>query len=218
MEITNFGTNKTGELVKISDFPGADFAFIPNPLPPAWVWPSELWPLLLEAHKCLARLDGVGMHVPDPDLLLIPLQNREALHSTSLERIYTTPEQLLLFQMDPNDPGLEKEQVNPSREADNYKHALRYHSVGSNNLPLSLRLIRDLHRILLTDVRSEDKQPGEFRKTQNQIGKPARYVPPPPEEMFRGRLEVLGRDRRDHQERIPQLRAHFRPVPPAPAQ
>ena len=181
MEITKFGPYKTGELVKISDFPGADFAFIPDPLPPVWVWPNQLWPLLLEAHKCLARLDGVGMHVPDPDLLLIPLQNSEALNSTSLERIYTTPEQLLLFQMDPNDPGLDKEQVNPSREADNYKHALRQHSDGSNKLSVSLKLARDLHRILLTEVRSEDKQPGEFRKTQNQIGKPARFVPPPPE-------------------------------------
>ncbi len=178
MDIKIFGDQKTGELVEITGIPGVTHAFVPDPLPPDWEWPLRLWPKLLEARTALARLDGVGLHLPNPQLLLRPLQNREALRSSSLEGTYTEPEEQILFQINPQYPTSATDPINAKREVYNYGEALRLHNV--HYLPLSQRLIRELHRVLLDGVRGADKQPGEFRKFQNQIGRPARFVPPPP--------------------------------------
>lgn len=159
------------------------FAFIPNPLPPKWGWPTRLWPLLVDAHTCLARLDGTGKSLPSPELLLRPLSNREAQLSSQLEGTITDPQQQVLFQADPGYPESPGDPKNALREVFNYGRALRLRLDGVNQLPLSLRLIRDLHRVLLDGVRGSDQRPGEFRQTQNQIGRPARYVPPPPGEL-----------------------------------
>ncbi len=183
MDITKFRSQKNGELIKITGSPGLDYAFIPNPLPPKWSWPVSLWHLLLDARTALASLDGVGRYLPNPELLLSPLRNQEALRSSSLEGTYATPEQLILFQIDPDQKQPTAEDINSFREVDNYARAIRYYFQGESKLPISLRLIRDLHRILLSNVRGEDKLPGEFRRTQNQIGRPAQYVPPPPDRL-----------------------------------
>ena len=79
-------------------FPGR--AFVPSPLPPAWTWPERLWPLLLDANRELARLDGIGAYLPDPELLLRPLQHREARTSSRLEGTYAKPAQILLLELD----------------------------------------------------------------------------------------------------------------------
>lgn len=183
MNPSSFTPNSTGRLIKIEGVPGVSHAFVPNPLPPSWEWPNELWPLLLEARTKLAQLDGTGKHLPNPELILRPLQHREAQKSSSLEGTYTNPEQQLLFELAPRIPKSKDDPVNALREVFNYARALRLRKEGFEELPLSLRLIRELHRVLMDEVRGSDRNPGEFRRLQNQVGRPARYVPPPPPEL-----------------------------------
>lgn len=180
MNLDDFGSGKPGQLIPITTIDGASHAFVPDPLPPDWSWPEELWPVLMEAHKALASLDGAGRHLPNPRLLLHPLQQREAQESSSLEGTYTDPEQQMLFQLDPEVPEPETDEANAFREVYNYKRALQLQHDAARDFPLSLRLIRGLHEVLLEGVRGSDRAPGRFRRLQNQIGRPVRYVPPPP--------------------------------------
>ncbi len=174
----------TGRLVPVPNgSPDAMFAFIPNPLPPNWDWPGGLWTLLLEARKSLSSLDGTGKHLPKPEILLQPLQGREAQLSSQLEGTITDPQQQALFQADPRYPTSKNDPANAYREVFNYRRALRLRLDGENDLPLSLRLIRELHAVLMDGVRGSEQRPGEFRSIQNQIGWPARFVPPPPQNL-----------------------------------
>ncbi len=174
----------TGRLVPIKKgLPGVQVAFLPDPLPPKWQWPGNLWKLLVEARKSLSSLDGTGKHLPNPDILLQPLQSREAQLSSQLEGTITDPQQQVLFEADPRYPTAPNDPNNAFREVHNYRRALRMKLRSETNLPLSLRLITDLHAILMDGVRGADQRPGEFRKIQNQIGQPARFAPPPPENL-----------------------------------
>lgn len=180
MDPKRFTDNKLGSLAPIS-VPKQDVAFVPDPLPLEWSMPADMWPYLMAARESLARLDGVGRHLTNPQLLLVPLQQREALRSSSMEGTYATPEELLLYQMDPRDPSSDADQVNAWREVWNYGRALQ---LGVNllqeGLPISLRLVREMHRALLGGVRGHDKRPGEFRDCQVHVGAGSRFVPPPP--------------------------------------
>lgn len=180
MNVDDFESGAAGRLVGAGGHE-VEAAFLPESLPPDWEWPERLWPLLKDAHVSLASLDGVGRYLPNPDLLLHPLQQREAQQSSRLEGTYTDPEQQMLFQLDPTAPESEQDPRNEFREVYNYKRALRLQSGAE--VPLSLRLIRRLHEVLLEDVRGADRQPGQFRRVQNLIGKPPRYVPPPPDRL-----------------------------------
>jgi len=180
MDINGFGPNKTGNLIEISGYKSATHAFVPNSLPPDWQWPEELWPLLMKANMELARLDGIGQHLPNPLLLLTPLQNREAQRSSSLEGTISTPQQLALFEISADSSDLTTSELDAAKEVTNYARALRFHSDSQEVLPLSLRLIKELHKILLDNIhRSATVTPGEFRRGQVQIGAPARFIPPP---------------------------------------
>jgi cell filamentation protein, protein adenylyltransferase len=182
MERKDFSSSSPGRLVSVAGAsPDVQLAFVPDPLPPKWKWPGRLWKLLLEARTSLASLDGTGKHLPNPEILLRPLQDREAQLSSKLEGTITDPHQQVLFQSDPKYPISESDPANAFREVFNYRRALRLRLDGVNDLPLSLRLIRDLHGVLLEGVRGSDHRPGEFRIAQNQIGRPARFVPPPPQ-------------------------------------
>lgn len=184
MDKAEFTESMTGRLETIPNAPpDATFAFIPNPLPPSWEWPSSLWNLLVEARKSLSSLDGTGKHLPEPEILLQPLQGREAQLSSQLEGTFTDPKQQVLFQADPRYPISKHDPANAYREVFNYRRALRLQLDGKNDLPLSLRLIRQLHAILMDGVRGADQTPGDFRTIQNQIGYPARFVPPPPQHL-----------------------------------
>lgn len=187
MKVDLFGEKQTGRLVPVVGSREVTHAFVPNMLPPEWKWPGEHWPLLLEAHKALSSLDGTGKHLPNASLVLRPLQNREAQKSSSLEGTYTEPKQQVLFELDPKYGTSAEDPINAQREVFNYSRALRHRKENRDKLPVSLRLIRDLHRILMDGVRGSDKRPGDFRTLQNQIGRPARFVPPPPGPM----LELL---------------------------
>ena len=158
-------------------------AFIPNPLPPNWEMPNEFWPLLRDAWATIRELNGIGHVLPDPSILLKPIEDREAIQSSRIEGTFATARELLLFEIQPHSSSSSSEspEKNTWREVWNYRQALM-HGVKSD-LPLSKRLIRELHSVLLTDVRGEDTSPGEFRKLQVGIrGDRAnpQFVPPPP--------------------------------------
>lgn len=183
MNIEQFTDQCPGRLLSVAGIAGITHAFVPDPLPPKWDWPTDLWSTLLEARTALSRLDGIGRHLPNPGLLLRPLQNREAQKSSSLEGTITDPQQQALFHIDPKYPTSADDPINAYREVFNYGRALQYGLAGARELPLSKRLIRGLHEVLMDGVRGQERRPGEFRDTQNQIGRPARYVPPPVHEM-----------------------------------
>ncbi len=174
MDTKQFGKSSPGRVVPIAD---SEFAFIPNPLPPEWTFPATLWPFLSEAKQTVGILEGLGRTLPHPAILLRPLVNREAIQSSRLEGTHATPRELLLFEMEPRDPEPGEKQVNDWREVFNYRVALE--KAISSDLPLSLRLIREMHQNLLTGVRGNDKAPGDFRRIQVAIGSNYRFVPPP---------------------------------------
>lgn len=90
MKKDDFNSNSLGELIPVIGSSSlVSHAFVPRKLPPDFSWPPELWPLLADAESEMARLDGIGKALADPELLLTPLQEREALKSSSLEGTYT---------------------------------------------------------------------------------------------------------------------------------
>ncbi len=142
----------------------------------------QTWPLLARAKEELGRLDGIGRTLPNRSLLLRPLQRREAIRSSSLEGTYASAEELLLFELE-SDVGPTTEKTNDWREVLNYAAALRTGTELLETLPLSLRLIREMHLVLLSNVRGKDRSPGEFRRHQVHLGSDRRYIPPPPDEL-----------------------------------
>lgn len=118
------------------------------------------------------------MHLSNPVLLLTPIQRREALRSSSLEGTFSTPEELLLFELESetNEPDT----ANSQREVNNYAIALRNGAFALDEYPLSMALVREMHKLLLTGTRGEDKGQGEIRNTQVHIGAGRRFIPPPP--------------------------------------
>jgi Fic family protein len=184
MNIDKFGPNKTGKLVAITGIPGATHSFIPDALPPNWSWPTELWQLLKDASVALARLDEVGKYLPNPELLMNPLRDREAQQSSRLEGTITSVRQQLLFEVEPKPPSSETDPANEFKEVSNYKKALRLHEELKHELPISLRLIKELHRALMEGVRGANREPGEFRRLPIQIDDPPRFIPPPADRML----------------------------------
>src|SRR5690606_36597894 len=179
MDPSAFSARSPGRLVAVAGLRGATHAFVPDLLPPDWRFPSELWPLLTEARVALAELAGVGRYLPNPELLLRPLQNREASKSSSLEGTYTEPEEQMLFELDPDPGSASPDRISARREVANYARALRIRKERHEELQHSLRLIRARHGHLMTGVRGSHRPPGRSRRLQNQVGRPARYVPPP---------------------------------------
>jgi Fic family protein len=161
-------------------------AYVPPPLPPTPpVDVSELLPLIEQANHALGRLDGITSILPAPPLFLFMYVRKEALLSSQIEGTQSSLSDLLLFENDAL-PLLGIEDV---QEVSNYVAAMEY---GVRRLaegfPLSLRLVREIHDVLLRKGRGSSKQPGEFRGSQNWIGgtRPgnAIFVPPPPNEMM----------------------------------
>jgi Fic family protein len=180
LEKKHFTNKSTGKLINITVGDKNDWAFIPEPLPDKWDIPRNIWPLLVQAREELARLDGIGRHMPEYDLLLRPLQQREALKSSSLEGTYASPVQLLLFEMDPREPKTKEDKTNAWKEVFNYGNAIRFGKKTLEEIPVSLRFIKILHKELLEGVRGHHRDPGSFRKSQVHIGSDRRFIPPPP--------------------------------------
>lgn len=185
MDVTAFSEFKTGRLVPINFHGKADHAFIPNPLPPSSVSNDQHWHLLLEAHKKLERLNSMARELPDLNLLLRPLQRREALTSNSLEGTFVTPQELLLFEAHDRSAKGEGSQRDDWREVYAYDRALtrgcQWIQEGQN---IDNECIQKLHLLLLNvSARGREKDPGRFRKNQVVVGSDRRYVPPPPDEL-----------------------------------
>ncbi|MEM9220089.1 MAG: Fic family protein [Cyanobacteria bacterium P01_F01_bin.150] len=184
MDRSAFTDDAPGQLWEISVENKHDWAFIPSPLPESWEPSNAIWSLLLDAREELARLDGVGRYMPNYGLLLRPLQRREALRSSSLEGTYATPQQLLIFELEPREPKSSNDPVSSWQEVRNYNMALDLALSLLEDRPLSLNLIREMHHTLLSGVRGFQRDPGNFRRSQVHIGSDRRFVPPPPNEVM----------------------------------
>ncbi|MFO8011729.1 MAG: Fic family protein [Phycisphaerae bacterium] len=190
MEGADFTSDSPGRLVPTI---GGQVAFVPNDLPPTLEWTSGLVTTISAAERALGRLAGLGQDMPNPHLLIRPFLRREALQSSQIEGAQATMQRLLLFEVDKK---VERE-VPDVREVSNYVQALEYGLERVKTLPLSLRVMREMHKRLLAGVRGEDKMPGEFRTSQVHIGplgagiEEATFVPPPVSELNRalGALE-----------------------------
>lgn len=177
-----FTVDAAGKVVKAST---GYWAFVPAPLPPHIRYDAETALLLSQADAALSELSGLGRYLPNPDLLIAPYVKREAAASSRIEGTQADLSDLLLDEIEPTrtPPGSDVMEVR------NYVAALNRGIRDLEKLPLSCRLVRDLHGVLMQDVRGNDKTPGQFRRSQNWIGPPgctladATYVPPPVPEM-----------------------------------
>ena len=185
MDRKRFTPGHPGKLVEIQTPLGKDWSFIPNELPPRWNFDPKLWPLLLEARETLGTLNGIGQTLKDQQLLLRPLQNREAVTSSKIEGTYVTPEMLLLYEMNPTEANKPTDRAADWMEVHNYGIALQVGRELMKTLPLCGRLVMDMHAKLMKGVRGQSKDPGQFRRIQVHIGKPSQFVPPPHGEIAR---------------------------------
>lgn len=166
-------------------------AFVPNQLPPdpPLIVDAEIQDLLERANLALGRLDGLTTVLPDPNLFLYSYVRKEAVLSSQIEGTQSTLSDLLLFE---NEAALSVP-LDDVLEASNYvsafAHGLKRLKEG---MPISLRLLKEMHAILLAKGRGSEKEPGEFRRSQNWFGgtRPgnATFVPPPPDYL----IESLG--------------------------
>ena len=176
------GSSRLGRKVTLSTVGEKVEAFIPPPLPPAPpVRMDRLNSLLESANLALGRLDGMTSVLPDTDLFLYMYVRKEALLSSQIEGTQSSLSELLLFER-ADLPGVTLDDV---KDVANYVAAMD-HGLARirEGLPISLRLIREIHEKLMSKGRGSKRQPGEFRRSQNWIGgsRPgnAVFVPPPP--------------------------------------
>ena len=178
MDPADFTDDAPGELVKTVE---GIWAFVPAPLPPRFDIAPATISRLSAADFALGQLRGIGQMLPNAQLLIAPFLRREAILSSRIEGTIASLDQLILFEVEPSG----EPQNSDVGEVANYVSAMEYGLKRLEELPVSLRLIRELHEKLLTGVRGQDRRPGEFRQTQNAIGQQgrpveeARYIPPP---------------------------------------
>ena len=169
-------------------------AFVPNALPPvpAINIDSEMQYLLSAADRKLGRLDGITRVLPNPDLFLAMYVKKEAVLSSQIEGTQAS----LVEVLDVPAKGQDESKKNDIVDVVNYVKAMNYGLQRLSTLPLSLRLIREIHAILLQGVRGSDRNPGEFRRSQNWIGvagctlATATFVPPPVDEMLKAMSDL----------------------------
>jgi len=180
MDSSLFKNSPSGKLVRAT---GKYWAFVPSPLPPNLEWDTALVSQISKADLAVGTLSGLGETLPNPHLLIYPFIRREAVLSSRIEGTQSSLSDLLLFE------ATQVEKQRDVKEVQNYVRAMEYGLKRLNELPLSLRFIRELHGILMDGVRGEQATPGEFRLSQNWIGasgatlNEATFVPPPPPEM-----------------------------------
>ena len=138
-------------------------AFHPDPLPPALNWSPQLVRALSDADQVLGRLAGEGRRLPNPHLLIRPFVQREAVFSSRIEGTQSTLGELLAA-----DAGVPVERSPEDlREVGNYVTALNHGIRRLNSLPLSIRLVTELHEKLMRGVRGDHATPGELRRSHN---------------------------------------------------
>jgi len=178
------GRTPSGEWKSIRE---GGFAFHPDPLPPKIEWDSELVTALSRADIEIGKLTGEAKRLPNPHVLIRPYARREAVYSSKIEGTQATLGEILAVEA-----GAKVERSSDDiREVSNYVKALEYGLERIQSLPVSKRLILELHQILMKGVRGDHAHPGEFRNFQNWIGplgcdvRNASFVPPPPEDLNR---------------------------------
>ena len=180
MNPKDFHASDTGRLIKTQGY----VAFVPAPLPPKLQYDDRLVVSLSRADAALSELSGLGRYLPNPHLLIAPYVRREAVLSSRIEGTKASLSDVLLDEAGGSVSATGQDDV---REVRNYVDALEHGLERFKKLPLSLRLVREIHARLMKGVHGERATPGEFRRSQNWIGPPgstpatARYVPPPPE-------------------------------------
>ena len=183
MKPEDFQTSTAGKVIRT---PRGYWTFIPNSLPPTIRYSSSLISSVGAAERALGRLDSLANTLPSPHILVRPFIRREAVLSSRIEGTRASLNDVYVFeaeQLSYLDPTTDV------REVHNYVKALDYGLERLRSLPVSLRLIREMHAELMEGVRGEHLTPGEFRRSQNWIGPPgstlesARFVPPLVEEM-----------------------------------
>lgn len=197
-------------------------AFIPQMLPPTpgLVWDDELQALLSKADRALGRLDGSIQTLPDPDLFVMMYVRKEAVLSSQIEGTQSSLNDLLELEASIADA------TRPSdvEEVVNYVSAMNHGLKRLDELPVSTRLIREIHAKLLQGVRGEHLEPGQIRRTQNWIGpqgcmlNEATFVPPPPSSVndHLSNLEkfIHGRDQMPILIKIGLIHAQFETIHP----
>ena len=180
MDTGLFKRSPSGSLVRAT---GGYWAFVPGPLPPKLEWDDALLSVMSKADIALGTLSGLGETLPNPHLLIYPFIRREAVLSSRIEGTQSSLSDLLLFE------ATQVEKQRDVKEVQNYVRAMEHGLKRLNELPLSLRFIRELHGILMEGVRGQQATPGEFRQSQNWIGpagatlNEATFIPPPVAEM-----------------------------------
>jgi len=190
MDPNDFSSTSPGRVLRTSK---EYWVFIPNPLPPPINWSNALISALGEAERNLGRLASLTDTLPSPHIQVRPFIRREAVLSSRIEG--TRASLVDLYQYEAAQLSF-LEDTSDVREVHNYVRAMDYGLERSKTLPVSLRLIQEIHRILMENVRGEYLTPGEFRRSQNWIGPPgstiksATIVPPPVDEMHQA-LDAL---------------------------
>ncbi len=205
MDATKFVSPEWGRAIR-TEPPGSFAAFIPEHVPRELGLSADTVMLLSEADAALGRLAGSGRLLPDPHLLVNAYITREAVSSSRIEGTQASVTEVF-------DAAVTGETKRDDiREVRNYVTALQHgvHRMQDDGFPISLRLIREMHKILLTGVRGQDKTPGEFRTSQNWINSPdnrpetATFVPPPVHEMWQA-LDDWEKYLHDEAPRLPLL-------------
>lgn len=193
--------------------------FTPEKLPIEVDW-LTLISLIAEANAAIARYDGRLENIPDAEVLLSPLMTQEAVLSSRIEGTIATLEEVLEFEADPQEPTERYEDI---QEILNYRRALTSAEASLKQQPMTLRLIQRMHFKLLQGVRGEAKRRGEFRTSQNWIGKPgspqeeATYVPPHPLEipdLLNNWINYYHADDREHLVQLSIVHAQFELIHP----
>lgn len=180
MDVTDFPPTIFGEARRTIG-PHSYVAYFPASVPRSFELPARLVPLLAEAEAALGRLAGVGQLLPNPHLLIRPYLLREAVASTMIEGTQASLAEIFELGAAGEQPNADVEEVLA------YVDAMEWAVMQAPSLPISNRMLLETHRRLLSGVRGAERRPGEFRSSQNWIGRPgstletASFVPPPPD-------------------------------------
>jgi Fic family protein len=184
MKPQDFMNPATGQAIRT---PKGFWVFVPAPLPPELNWTANLVSTSGEAERALAELASAGRNFPEPYIMVRSFLTQEAVMSSRIEGTQASLAEVYHFEAD---RSAFPTSTSDAREVHNYITALDHGLARLDELPVSLRLIREIHQKLMEGVRGEIWTPGEFRRTQNWIGpagsilETAPYVPPPVDEMI----------------------------------
>ncbi|HEX3359196.1 MAG TPA: Fic family protein [Tepidisphaeraceae bacterium] len=178
MQASDFTEDAPGDLVRNMS---GDLAFVPRTLPPTVNWTNDVVVAMNEAESALGKLSGIGKRFPQPERLIRLFLRREAELSSRIENTFAGVRTQLLFHF----VSKVRMKAPDVQEVDNNFRALRFGLKAIESRPVSQSLIREMHQVLLRNVRGQDETPGVYRKVQAHIGRSAniqeaRFVPAPP--------------------------------------